>query len=101
MVYLIYNLFAFLIEKAKKEAVINEIDNSKLNSRVLLKTLKSIFPTKAKQMSRVNSLTKEGTSYSTPEEISNVFNEHFTLGKKAHIRDRLCPNADRHTWSIR
>ena len=66
-----------LIEKAKKEAVFNEIDNSKLNSRVLWKTLKSIFPTKAKQMSRINSLTKDGTSYSTPEEISNVFNEHF------------------------
>ena len=66
-----------LIEKAKKEAVINEIDNSKLNSRVLWKTLKSIFPTKAKQMSQINSLTKDGTSYSTPEEISNVFNEHF------------------------
>ena len=62
-----------LSEKAKKEAVINEIDNSKLNSRVLWKTLKSIFPTKAKQMSRINSLTKDGTSYSTPE----VFNEHF------------------------
>ena len=66
-----------LIEKAKKEAVINEIDNSKLNSRVLWKTLKSIFPTKAKQMSRINCLTKDGTSYSYPEEISNVFNEHF------------------------
>ena len=39
--------------------------------------MKSIFPTKAKQMSRINSLTKDGTSYSTPEEISNVFNEHF------------------------
>ena len=62
-----------LIEKAKKEAVINEIDNNKLNSSVLWKTLKSIFPTKAKQMSRINSLTKDGTSYSTPE----VFNEHF------------------------
>ena len=37
-----------LIEKTKKEAVINEIDNSKLNSGVLWKTLKSIFPTKAK-----------------------------------------------------
>ena len=24
-----------------------------------------------------NSLTKDGTSYSTSEEISNVFNEHF------------------------
>ena len=48
-----------------------------MNSKVLWKTLKSIFPTKAKQMSRINSLTKDGTSYSTPEEISNVFNEHF------------------------
>ena len=66
-----------LIEKAKKEAVINEIDNSKLNSRVLWKTLKSIFPTKAKQICRINSLTKDGTSYSTPEVRSNVFNEHF------------------------
>ena len=28
-------------------------------------------------MSRINSLTKDGTSYSTPEEISNIFNEHF------------------------
>ena len=67
-----------LIKKAKKEVVINVIDNSKLNSRVLWKTLKSIFPTKAaKQMSRVNSLSKGGTSYSNPKEISNVFNEHF------------------------
>ena len=56
---------------------LNAIDNSKLNSRVLWKTLKSIFPTKAKQMSRINSLTKDGTSYSTPEVRSNVFNEHF------------------------
>ena len=40
-------------------------------------TLKSIFPTKAKQMSRINSLTKDGTSYSIPEKISNVFDEHF------------------------
>ena len=61
----------------KKEAVVNEIENSKLNSRVLWKTLKSIFPTKAKQMTRINSLTKDGTGYSTQEEISNVFNEHF------------------------
>ena len=67
------NKVVLLIEKAKKEVVINVIDNSKLNSRVLWKTLKSIFPTKAKQMSRINSLTKDGTSYSTPE----VFNEHF------------------------
>ena len=66
-----------LIKKAKKEAVINKKDNSKLNSRVLWKTLKSIFPIKAKQMSRINSLNKDGTSYSTPEEIANVFNEHF------------------------
>ena len=66
-----------LVEKAKKEAVINEIDNSKLNSRVLWKPLKSIFPTKAKHTSRINSLSKDGTSYSTPEEISHVFNEHF------------------------
>ena len=42
-----------------------------------MKTLKSIFPTKAKQMSRINSLTKDGASYSTPEELSNVFSEHF------------------------
>ena len=28
-------------------------------------------------MSRINSLTKGGASYSTPEEISNVFNEHY------------------------
>ena len=75
-----------LIEKAKKEAVINEIDNSKLNSRVLWKPLKSIFPTKAKQMSRINSLTKDGTSYSTPEEISHVFNEHF-ISKADNIID--------------
>ena len=66
-----------LIEKDKKEAVLNEVENSKLNSRVLWKTLKSIFPIKAKQMSQINSLTKDGTSYSTPEEISNIFNEHF------------------------
>ena len=67
------------MKKPKKEAVINETDNSKLNSRVLWKTLRSIFPTKAKQMSRRNSLTKDqdGTSYSTPEVRSNVFNEHF------------------------
>ena len=66
-----------LIEKAKKEAVINEIENSKLNSRVLWKTLKSIFPTNARQLSRINSVTKDGTSYTSPEEISNVFNKHF------------------------
>ena len=66
-----------LIEKAKKEAVFNEVDNSKLNSRVLWKTLKSIFPIKAKQMSRINSPTKDRTSYSTQEEISNIFNKHF------------------------
>ena len=66
-----------LIEKAKKEAVINEIDNSKLNSRILWKTLESIFPTSVRQLSRINSVTKDGTSYTTLEEISNVFNEHF------------------------
>ncbi|XP_068712977.1 uncharacterized protein [Montipora foliosa] len=66
-----------LIEKAKKEAVINEIDNSKFNSRILWKTLESIFPTSVRQLSRINSVTKDGTSYTTPEEISNVFNEHF------------------------
>ena len=66
-----------LIEKAKKEAVINEIENSKLNSRVLWKTLKSIFPTNARQLSRINSVTKDRTSYTSPEEISNVFNKHF------------------------
>lgn len=67
-----------LIEKAKKEAVVKEIDNSKLNSRVLWKTLKSIFPaTKARQQSRINSVTKDGTSYYTSKEISNVFSEHF------------------------
>ena len=56
-----------LIEKAKKEAVINEIDNSKLNSRILWKTLESIFPTSVRQLSRINSVTKDGTSYTTPE----------------------------------
>ena len=66
-----------LIEKAKKEAVINEIENSKLNSRVLWKTLNSIFPTNARQLSRINSVTKDGTSYTSPEEISNIFNKHF------------------------
>ena len=59
-----------LIEKAKKEA-------NKLNSRVLWKTLKSIFPTNVRQLSRINSVTKDGTSYTNLEEISNVFNEHF------------------------
>ena len=77
-----------LSKKAKKEAVINEIDNSKLNSRVLWKTLKSIFPTKAKQISRINSLTKDGTSYCIPEEISNVFDEHFIS-----IADNIIDNA--------
>ena len=28
-------------------------------------------------MSRINSLNRDRTSYSTPEVISNVFNEHF------------------------
>ena len=77
-----------LLKKPKKEAVINEIDNSKLNSRVLWKTLKSIFPTKAKQISRINSLTKDGTSYCIPEEISNVFDEHFIS-----IADNIIDNA--------
>ena len=35
------------------------------------------YENQAKQMSRINSLTKDGTCYSTSEEISNVFNEHF------------------------
>ena len=35
------------------------------------------YENQAKQMSRLNSLTKDGTCYSTPEEISNAFNEHF------------------------
>ena len=78
-----------LIKKAKKEAVVNETDNSKLNSRLLWKTLKSIFPTKAKQLSQINSVTKEGTSYSSPEEISNVFNEHFIS-----IADNIIDNSN-------
>ena len=48
-----------LIEKAKKEAVINEIDNSKLNSRILWKPLKSIYPTKAKQINKSNKLSNQ------------------------------------------
>ena len=35
------------------------------------------YENQAKQMIRINSLTKDGTCYSTPEEISKVFNEHF------------------------
>ena len=35
------------------------------------------YENQAKQMSRINSLTKDRTCYSTPEEISKVFNEHF------------------------
>ena len=77
-----------LIEKNKKEAVINEIDKSKLNSRVLWKTLRSIFPTKANQMSRIKSPTKDGTSYSTPEDISNVFSEQF-ISITDNIIDRV------------
>ena len=42
-----------------------------------METLKSIFPTNGRQLSQINSVTKDGTSYTTPEEISNVFNEHF------------------------
>ena len=75
-----------LIEKAKKEAVINEIDNSKLNTRVLWTTLGSTFTSKTKQISRINSLIKDGTTYSTPEEITNVFNEHF-ISIADHIID--------------
>ena len=42
-----------------------------------MEDLEEHFSTKAKQMSQINSLTKDGKSYSTPEEISNVLNEHF------------------------
>ena len=66
-----------LVEKAKKKAIIDEINNNKSNPRALWKTLKSIFPTKAKHQSKVHTLNKDGTSSSTPEEISNIFNEHF------------------------
>jgi hypothetical protein len=41
------------------------------------KTLKNIFPTKATKSGKVKSLEKDGTMYTTPEEISNLFNEHF------------------------
>ena len=31
----------------------------------------------------------------------NIDLQILTLRKKAHIRDRICPNTDRHTWSVR
>ena len=66
-----------LVEKAKKEAIVNEINENKLNLRALWKTLKNIFPTEAKRQSKIHSLDKDGRKYSTSKDISNLFNEHF------------------------
>jgi hypothetical protein len=65
------------VEKAKKDNIVNEIENNKFDSKALLKTLKNIFPTKATKSGKVKSLEKDRTMYTTPEEISNLFNEHF------------------------
>ncbi|CAB4024230.1 Hypothetical predicted protein [Paramuricea clavata] len=66
-----------LVEKAKKDNIVNEIENNKFDSKVLWKTLKKIFPTKATKSGKVKTFEKDGTMYTTPEEISNLFNEHF------------------------
>ena len=33
--------------------------------------------------------------------LINMFEREGTVRKKVHIRDRICPNTDRHTWSVR
>ena len=54
-----------LVDKAKKDAIIDEPGKNSLNSRVLWKTLKSIFPTKSRDTSQVNLLEKNGTRYTS------------------------------------
>ena len=66
-----------LVEKAKKYHIVNEIENNKFDSKALWKTLKTFSLTKATKSGKVKSLEKDGTMYATPEEISNLFNEHF------------------------
>ncbi len=66
-----------LVEKAKKDAIIDELEKNKSNSRVLWKTIKSIFPTKPKDISKVTTLEKNGTRYTSADDVSNLFNEHF------------------------
>ena len=41
------NTVVRLVDKAKKDAIIDELEKNSSNSRVLWKTLKSIFPTKS------------------------------------------------------
>ena len=66
-----------LVNKVKKDAIIDELGKNSSNSRVLWKTLKSIFPTKSRDTSQVNLLEKNGTRYTSAEDMSNLLNEHF------------------------
>ena len=54
-----------LVDKAKKDAIIDEPEKNSSNSRVLWKTLKSIFPTKSRDTSQVNLLGKNETRYTS------------------------------------
>ena len=66
-----------LVNKAKKDAIIDELEKNSSNLRVLWKTLESIFPTKSRDTSQVNLLEKNGTRYTSAEDMSNLLNEHF------------------------
>ena len=65
------------MDKAKTDAIIDELEKNSSNSRVLWKILKSIFPTKSRDTSQVNLLEKNGTRYTSAEDMSNLLNEHF------------------------
>ena len=66
-----------LVNKAKKNAIIDELEKNSSNLRVLWKTLESIFPTKSRDTSQVNLLEKNGTRYTSAEDMPNLLNEHF------------------------
>ena len=66
-----------LVNKAKKDAIIDELEKNSSNLRVLWKTLESIFPTKSRDTSQVNLWEKNGTRYTSAEDMSNLLNEHF------------------------
>ncbi len=51
--------------------------NLKRISQILWKTLKSIFPTKPKDRRKVSTLEKNGTRYTSADDVSNLFNKHF------------------------
>jgi len=69
------NTLSTLVRAAREKHFHDEINNCNGDTRATWKTIKSIISPPSVQPSTV--LEKDGIVYDSPEEVANIFNEHF------------------------